>query len=112
MSGALLDEAMKAQLAVEWERFKKAFSQAGEIGELNLEEWRIVAERDRKGLPTAVSFVAVQRGLPLGKAGLRGEAFRGGGENKEPPMRQAAQAQAHEDRVQDADHSEGDAAQA
>src|SRR5207247_10051908 len=56
----LLDEAMKAQLAVEWERFRKAFSQAGEIGELNLEERRIVAARERKGLPTAGSFGAVQ----------------------------------------------------
>src|SRR2546425_1840027 len=85
MSGELLDEAMKAQLAVEWERFRKAFSQAGEIGELNLEEWRIVAERDRKGLPPAVSFVAVQRLLTLEKSGLRGQAFRGGGGSQEPP---------------------------
>jgi len=112
MSGALLDEAMKAQLAVEWERFRKAFSQAGEIGELNLEEWRIVAERDRKGLPPAVSFVAVQRLLTLEKSGLRGQAFRGGEETKDPTMRQAAQAQAHEVRIQDADHSEVYAAMA
>src|SRR2546425_13348042 len=96
MSGALLDEAMKAQLAVEWERFKKAFSQAGEIGELNLEEWRIVAERDRKGLPPPVSFVAVQRLLTLEKSGLRGQAFRGGGGTKDPTLRQAAPAQAAE----------------
>src|SRR3989442_3133873 len=109
MSGALLDEAMKAQLAVEWERFRKAFSQAGEIGELNLEEWRIVAERDRKGLPTAVSFVAVQRPLTLEKAGLRGQAFRGGGGTKDPTMRQGAPTQAHEDPIQDAGYSEVDA---
>src|SRR2546428_11243081 len=96
MSGALLDEAMKAQLAVEWERFKKAFSQAGEIGELNLEEWRIVAERDRKGLPPAVSFVAGQRGPPPGEIGLRGQAFPGGGGNKEPTTRPAAPGQGPE----------------
>src|SRR2546426_9762637 len=90
MSGALLDEAMKAQLAVEWKRYRKAFSQAGEIGELNLEERRIVAERDRKGLPPAVSFVAVQRVLPLGKIGVRGEGLRGGGGNQEAPLGQAA----------------------
>jgi len=112
MSVELLDEAMKAQLAVEWERFRKAFSQAGEIGELNLEEWRIAAECDRKGLPTAVSFVAVQRLLTLEKSGLRGQAFRGGEETKDPTMRQAAQAQAHEVRIQDADHSEVYAAMA
>src|SRR2546425_504904 len=112
MSGELLDEAMKAQLAVEWERFRKAFSQAGEIGELNLEEWRIVAERDRKGLPPAVSFVAVQRLLPLEKSGLRGQAFRGGGETKDPTMRQAAQAPAPEVPIQDADHNGGYAAMA
>src|SRR5256712_1738481 len=112
MSVELLDEAMKAQLAVEWERFRKAFSQAGEIGELNLGEWRIAAERDRKGLPPAVSFAAVQRLLTLEKSGLRGQAFRGGEETKDPTMRQAAQAQAHEGRVQDADHSEVYAAMA
>src|SRR2546422_5156530 len=111
MSGALLDEAMKAQLAVEWERFRKAFSQAGEIGELNLEEWRIVAERDRKGLPPAVSFVAVQRLLPLGKSGLRGQAFPGGGGAQEPPMRQAAPGQGHGSWVPGAGHNEGVSAQ-
>src|SRR2546428_12798220 len=86
MSVELLDEAMKAQLAVEWERFRKAFSQAGEIGELNLEEWRIAAERDRKGLPPAVSFAAGQRLLTLGESGPRGEAFPGGGGNQGPPQ--------------------------
>src|SRR2546425_9416918 len=106
MSVELLDEAMKAQLAVEWERFRKAFSQAGEIGELNLEEWRIAAERDRKGLPPAVSFAAVQRLLTLEKSGLRGQAFRGGGGTKEPTMRQAAQGPAPEVLVQGAEHSE------
>src|SRR2546425_11200033 len=112
MSGALLDEAMKAQLAVEWERFRKAFSQAGEIGELNLEEWRIVAERDRKGLPPAVSFVAVQRLLTLEKSGLRGQAFRGGGGTQESPQRHGPPAQAQEDWIPDAGHNEGDAATA
>src|SRR3989442_6612044 len=106
MSGALLDEAMKAQLAVEWQRFRKAFSQAGEIGELNLEEWRIVAERDRKGLPPPVSFVAGQRLLTLEKSGLRGQAFRGGGGSKESPMRQGAQARAQEVSIPDPGHTE------
>src|SRR2546422_8190446 len=106
MSGALLDEAMKAQLAVEWERFRKAFSQAGEIGELNLEEWRIVAERDRKGLPPPVSFVAVQRRLTLEKSGLRGQAFRGGEGSKGPTTRQAAQTPGRQDSVPDAEHRE------
>src|SRR2546425_9140969 len=101
MSVELLDEAMKAQLAVEWERFRKASSQAGEIGELNLEEWRIAAERDRKGLPPAVSFAAVQRLLTLGKSGPRGQALRGGGESKGPPLRPAAHAPGPQARDQD-----------
>src|SRR2546422_3296270 len=98
MSGALLDEAMKAQLAVEWERFRKAFSQAGEIGELNLEEWRIVAERDRKGLPPAVSFVAVQRLPTLEESGPRGRDVPGGGGLNEPPTAPRGQGQAAEHR--------------
>src|SRR5437660_10811763 len=106
MSSGLLDEAMKAQLAVEWERFRKAFSQAGDIGALNLEEWRIVAERDRKGLPPAVSVAAVQGPGTLEKSGLRGQAIRGGEETKDPTTRQAGQAQAHEVRLQAAGHSE------
>jgi hypothetical protein len=106
MSANLLDEAMKAQLAVEWERFKKALSQAGDIGELNLDEWRIVAVRDRKGLPPAVSVVAVQGLLKLEKSGLRGQAIRGGEETRDPTMKLASQAQAQEVRLQDADHSE------
>jgi hypothetical protein len=106
MSVELLDEAMRAHLALEWERFRKAFSEAGEIGELNLEEWRIVTGRDRKGLPPAVSVAGMQRLLVLEKSGLRGQVIRGGEETKDPTMRLAAQAQAHEVRVQDADHSE------
>src|SRR3989449_10253444 len=109
MSGALLDEAMKAQLAVEWERFRKAFSQAGEIGELNLEEWRIVAERDRKGLPPPVSFVAVQRLPTLEKAGLRGQAFRGGGGDKGPTHPQGAPAPGQRSRGPGPGHNARDA---
>ena len=106
MSDSLLDEAMKAQLAVEWERFKKAFAQAGDIGSLNLDEWRIVAERDRRGLPPALSVAALQGVLKLETGGLRGQNIRGGEETKEPTLRLAAQSQAGEVRLQDADHSE------
>ena len=73
---------------------------------MNLEEWRIVAEWDRKGLPPAVSVAAVQGLRALEKSGLRGQAIRGGEETKDPTIRQAGQAQAHEVRLQDADHSE------
>jgi len=102
----LLDEAMKIQLGVEWDRFKKAFAQAGDIGALSLDEWRIVSERDRKGLPPAVSVAALQGVLKFEKGGLRGQSFRGGEETKDPTQRLAALAQAGEVRFQDADHSE------
>lgn len=106
MGADLLDDAMRAQLAVEWMRFRKALALAGDIGELNLEEWRIVGERDRKGLPPALSVAAVQGLLKLEKSGLRGQAIRGGEETVDPTMKLVAQAQAHELRLQDADHSE------
>jgi len=106
MSVNLLDEAMKAQLAVEWARFRRALASAGDIGELSLAEWRIVAERDRKGLPPALSVAAVQGLLTLEKSGLRGQAIRGGEETVDPTMKLAVQAQAHEVRLADADHSE------
>jgi hypothetical protein len=106
MTVELLDEALKAQLALEWDRLRKALSQAGDVGGLNLEELRIVADRERRGLPPAVSVAAVQGALKLEKSGLRGQAFRGGEETKDPTMRLAAEAQAHEVRIQDADHSE------
>jgi len=106
MSVELLDEAMKAQLALEWGRLRKALSQAGDTGDLNLEEVRVVADRDRRGLPPAVSVAAVQGALKLEKSGLRVQAFRGGEETKDPTMRVAAKAQAHEIRIQDVDHSE------
>lgn len=106
MSVNLLDDAMKAQLAVEWARFRKALAAAGDIGELSLEEWRVVAERDRKGLPPALSVAAVQGLLTLEKSGLRGQVIRGGEETAIPTMKLVAQAQAHEVRLQDADHSE------
>ena len=112
MTADLLDEAMKTLLALEWDRLRKALSQAGDIGDLNLMELRIVADRDRRGLPPAVSVAAVQGALKLEKSGLRGQAFRGGEETKDPTMRQAGQAQAHEVRIQDADHSEVYAAMA
>ena len=97
---------MKAQLALEWARFRKALAAAGDIGELNLEEWRVVAERDRKSLPPALSVAAVQGLLKLEKSGLRGQVIRDGEETVIPTMKLVAQAQAHEVRLQDADHSE------
>jgi hypothetical protein len=106
MSANLLDDAMKAQLALEWARFRKALAAAGDIGELNLEEWRVVAERDRKSLPPALSVAAVQGLLKLEKSGLRGQVIRDGEETVIPTMKLVAQAQAHEVRLQDADHSE------
>lgn len=106
MSMDLLDDAMKAQLALEWARFRKALAVAGDIGELNLEEWRVVADRDRKNLPPALSVAAVQGLLKLEKSGLRGQAIRSGEETVVPVMKLVAQAQAHEVRLADADHSE------
>jgi len=106
VSADLLDDAMKDQLGVEWDRFKKAFAQAGDIGVLKLDELRIVAERDRKGLPPAVSVAAVQGLVNLEKRGSRGQSFRGGEETKDPTQRLAAQARASEVRLHDADHSE------
>ena len=106
MSANLLDDAMKAQLAVEWARFRKALALSGDIGELNLGEWRVVAERDRKGLPPALSVAAVQGLLKLEKSGLRGQVIRTGEETVDPTLKLVAQAQAHEVRLQDADHSE------
>jgi hypothetical protein len=106
MSTDLIDDGMKTQLSREWDRFRKALSQAGDIGGLNLGEWRILATRDRKGLPPAVSVATLQRLITLEKSGQRGQAIRGGEETKDPTMLHAAQARAGELRLQDADHSE------
>lgn len=106
MGADLLDDAMKAQLAMEWARFRKALVLAGDIGEVNLDEWRLVAERDRKGLPPALSVAAVQGLLKLEKSGQRGQMIRTGEETADPTMKLVVQAQAHEVRIQDADHSE------
>lgn len=106
MSTDLIDAGTTAQLSREWDRFRKALSQAGDIGELNLGEWRILATRDRKGLPPAVSVAALQRLVTLETSGLRGQAIRGGEETKDATMLLAAQARAGEVRLQDADHSE------
>lgn len=97
---------MKARLAVEWARFRKALVLAGDIGEVNLEEWRLVVERDRKGLPPALSVAAVQGLLKLEKSGLRGQVIRAGEETADRTMKLVAQAQADEVRLQDMDHSE------
>ncbi len=106
MSVDLLDDTMKTQLALEWERFRKALSQAGDIAALNLDEWRIVSERDRKGLPPAVSVLAVQSLVKMEKSGLRGQSIRLGEETKDSTLRMLAKAQSGEIQLQDADHSE------
>jgi hypothetical protein len=106
MNAALLDEVMTAQVSLEWERFKKGLSQAGDIGSLNLDDWRISVERDRRAIPPALSVAAVQGLLRLEKSGLRGQAIRPGEETKDPTQSFAAKAQAEEVRLQDADHSE------
>ena len=106
MNESILDESMKTHLSLEWERFRKALAQAGDIGPVNLEDWRIMGERDRKGVPPAVALPAVQAIMTQEKSGLRGQAIRGGEQTKDPTLLQAAQAQATEIRLQDADHSE------
>jgi hypothetical protein len=106
MNEDLLDEPMKAQLSLEWERFRKALSQAGDIGPINLEDWRIMAGRDRKGVPPAVSVAAVQMLVKLEKSGPRGHGIRGGEQTKDATLLAVEQAHSTEMRLQDADHSE------
>ena len=106
MDEDLLDEPMTAQLGLEWERFRKALSQAGDIGPINLEDWRIVAGRDRRGVPPAVSVAALQMLVKLEKSGPRGHGIRGGEQTKDATLLAVEKAQAAEIRLQDADHSE------
>lgn len=106
MSVDVLDDAMKAQLRAEWDRFKKALLEGGDIGDLNFAEWRIVVERDRKALPPAISVPAVHALCKLEKSGLRGQAIRLGEETKDPALKFLAETQAREVRILDADHSE------
>ena len=106
MNESILDEQLKTHLSLEWERFRKALAQAGDIGPVNFEDWRITRERDRKGVPPAVAVPAVQAIMTQEKSGLRGQAIRGGEQTKDPTLLQAAEAQAVEVRLQDADHSE------
>ena len=106
MNESLLDEPLKAHLSLEWERFRKALAQAGDIGPVNMEDWRIMGERDRKGVPPAVAVPALQAIMTQEKTGLRGQAIRGGEQTKDPTLLQVAKAQATEIRIQDADHSE------
>src|SRR5437660_12869618 len=101
MSVDLLDDTMKTQLALEWERFRKALSQAGDIAALNLDEWRIVSERGRKGLPPAVSVLAVQSLVKMEKSGLRGQPVRWGEETQDSTLGKLAQARSAEIEVQD-----------
>jgi hypothetical protein len=106
MNEHLLDDAMRAQLSQEWERLKRALSLAGDIGSLNLEDIRVVAERDRTGIPPAISVLALQGLLKLEKSGLRGQATRGGEETTDRTRMEVAKLQSGELRLQDADHSE------
>lgn len=106
MNEHLLDEPLQAQLGLEWERFRTALSHAGDIGPMNLEDWRVVAGRDRKGLPPAVSVVAVQALVKLEKSGPRGHGIRGGEQTKDATLLEVEKAQAAEIRLQDADHGE------
>jgi hypothetical protein len=106
MNEDLLNEPMKAQLNLEWERFRKALAQAGDIGPMNLEDWRIMAGRDRRGVPPAVSVVAVQALVKLEKSGPRGHGIRGGEQTTDATLLEVEKAQAAEVRLQDADHSE------
>ena len=106
MNESILDESMKTHLSLEWERFRKALTQAGDIGPVNWEDWRIMGERDRKGVPPAIALPALRAIMTQEKSGLRGQAIRGGEQTKDPTLLQAAQAQATEIRLQNADHSE------
>src|SRR2546426_10327570 len=104
MSVELLDEAMKAQLALEWDRVRKALSQAGDIGDLTLEELRAVADRDRRGLPPALSVSAVQGALKLQKSSLRVQACLSGAETKTLTIRSLVKVPATATRSQHEDH--------
>jgi hypothetical protein len=106
MNEHLLDDAMRVQLSQEWERLKRALSLAGDIGSLNLEDIRVVAERDRTGSPPSISVLALQGLLKLEKSGLRGQAVRGGEETVDRTRMEVAKLQSGELRLQDADHSE------
>jgi hypothetical protein len=106
MNEDLLDEPMKAQLRLEWERVRKALSQAGDIGPMNLEDWRIVAARDRRAVPPAISVLAVQALIKLEKSGPRGHGIRGGEQTTDATLLEVEKAQSDEVRLQDADHSE------
>ena len=106
MNEDMLDESMKAQLHLEWERFRKALSKAGDIGPMNLEDWRIMPGRDRRAVPPAVSVLAVQALVKLEKSGPRGHGIRGGEQTKDATLFEVEKAQATETRLQDADHSE------
>mgnify|MGYP003298968727 CR=1 FL=1 len=77
MNESLLDEPLKAHLSLEWERFRKALAQAGDIGPVNFEDWRIMGERDRKNLYRiavglmilgAVLFFSILATKPVGSA--------------------------------------------
>jgi len=106
MGADLLDEAMGAQLALEWDRLRKALSQAGDIGDLNLMELRIVEAQDRRGLPPALSVAAIQGVLSAEKGSPRGQTYRAGEESWDPTQLMVSKIRAGEVRIQDAHHSE------
>ena len=106
MSVELLDETMKAQLVLEWERLRKALSQAGDTGDLNLMELRIVEAQDRRGLPPALSVASIQGVLSAEKWNPRGQTYRAGEESWDPTQLMVSKIRAGEVRLQDAHHSE------
>ncbi|HZC68329.1 MAG TPA: hypothetical protein VE201_06915 [Nitrospirales bacterium] len=106
MSGELLDEAMKTQLALDWDRLRKALSQAGDIGDLSIEELQVVATPDRKGLPPALSVAAIQGVLSAEKGNPRGQTYRAGEESWDQTQLTVSKIRAGEVRIQDAHHSE------
>src|SRR5438094_7355090 len=83
MSAHLLNEAMKAQLALEWDRLRKALSQAGDIGNLNLMELQIVEPQDRRSLPPALSVGAIQGVVSAEKGNPHGQTYRAGEESRD-----------------------------
>ena len=110
MGTDLLDEAMRAQLALEWDRIRKALSQVGDIGDLNLMEVRIVEAQDRRGLPPALSVAAIQGVVSAEKGGSRGQTYRAGEESWDQTQLTVSKIRAGEVRIQDAHHGEAYAA--
>ena len=102
----LLNDAMKAQMALEWDRLRKALSQAGDIGNLNLMELQVVEPQDRRSLPPALSVGAIQGVVSAEKGNPHGQTYRTGEESRDQTQLSASKIRAGEVRLQDAHHSE------